>query len=129
MSFFLVLANSRPGITTYCWGSGLGLIASRVPGWGGNSARFTNSHFSILSCTLLGIEGSPAPTHAFYNLAPSPSSLGINDSRAAPVNDEELVTSATWFDLATVGLITGSVVVDEDVGIRDVPQEHCRSGE
>ena len=66
-----------------------------------------------------GNRGSPTPTHTLCDLAPSPSSLGIsNDSRAAPANNEDLITSATWLDLATVGLVGGSVIVDEDIGIR-----------
>ena len=113
MGFFLTLAISRPGITTYCWESGSGMIVSRVPG-GCNYARPTYSHFSILSCYLLGIGGSPAPNHTFCcDFSPIPILFGINNnSRAVPVSDEKFITSAT------VGLITGSVIVDEDDGIR-----------
>ena len=64
-------------------------------------------------------QGQPFTYTPFYDFSPIPILFGEQkDSWPAPVNDEELITSATWFDLANVGLITGSVIVDEDDGIR-----------
>ena len=116
IGFFLALANSRPGMTTYRWGSGYGLMASSVPG-GRSSATSTNSHLTILSWTLLGIGGSPGPNHTFCNLAPSPSCLGTNRDISAPVRTDEPIASATWLAIAVAGVVPASVMVDGECGI------------
>ena len=76
MGFFLMLAISRPGITTYCWESGSGMIVSRVPG----GVTMLDPHIpTSVFCHATSLELGAAlhpiiPSAAI--LAPSPSSLG-----------------------------------------------------